>query len=130
MAVLYPMCGQCSASQPLSPGLTAMRYKSLAEKAQKVKDSEKIIRKSGSVHQLQETLYRKLDIAHFKLEGPRQPREKPERPPHALPPGCGGHCHQSHIYRLRAQARDALETLPGHQSERFVKALRDLAHGN
>jgi hypothetical protein len=107
---------------------TAMRYKSLAEKSRKVKDSDRIITKSTSAHQLQETLYRKLDIVHYKLEGPRQPRERMEDiPPNALPPGCGGHRHQSHIYRLRAQARDAMGSLAAGHSRRFVKALQNLA---
>ena len=108
--------------------VTAIRYKSLAEKSQKIKNPAKTIGKSTSAFHLREAIYKELGILHYKLDRPRRPRCKYGRASSLPRPGQGEHRHQSFIYRLRAQTRDALESLPDKPAQRFVNALANLAN--
>ena len=110
---------------------TAMRYKSLAEKVMQVKESkrrEAFIAKSETIHELQESLYRHLGIAHYPLE---EPRTKGEVSPYALQrPGQGRNHNQSLIYRIRSRTHDALRVLPprtSKEAKRFITAFQVLA---
>jgi len=104
---------------------TAMRYKSLAEKAQKSTKGKEFVGKCESLFDLQESLYKDLDIAHFELEKARLPRRM-----HRLADwrvGRGEPLYPSLVRDLRHHARDALRSLSGSASRRFVDALQNLA---
>ena len=104
---------------------TAMRYKSLAEKVQKSAKGKELVGKCKNLHDLQESLYKDLDIVHFELEKARLPRRM-----HRLADwrfGRGEPLYPSLVRDLRHHARDAMQNLSGTASRRFVDALQNLA---
>jgi len=104
---------------------TAMRYKSLAEKAQKSKKGREFVGKCESLHDLQESLYKDLDIVHFELEKARLPRRRSRLSDWRA--GRGESRYPSLVRELRHHAHDAMRSLPGGASRRFVDALQNLA---
>ena len=115
---------------------TAMRYKSLAGKSLKSLKGKTLIAKCATLHALQESLYKDLDIVHFRLEKPRIKRERPVR--HNLwYPGQGRNPYQSLIFAVRTQTRDALRAFhasrvpippPSREAQRLAASFLALAN--
>jgi len=104
---------------------TAMRYKSLAEKAKKSKKGEGFVGKCKSIYDLQESLYKDLGIIHTPPDNPREGRKASLGP--LRRPGQGRAPYQSFIYAMRSRALGALRALPSREAKRFVAAFLSLA---
>ena len=104
---------------------TAMRYKSLAEKARKSRKGEGFVEKCKSIYDLQESLYKDLGIIHTPPDNPREGRRVGPDP--LRRPGQGRAPCQSFIYAMRSRALGALRALPSREAKRFIAAFLSLA---
>ena len=109
---------------------TAMRYKALAQKAQKVPTKmEQLIKKSSTICELSENLYKELKIEHYKFEKPRKPRTKLRTKglERLRQPGSGDRKLQPLIFSFRTNTRTALKKLSPEQQQQFIDSLLSLA---
>ena len=109
---------------------TAMRYKSIAQKAQNVPTkTEQFIKQSSTICDLYENLFKELKLEHYELEEPRKPRAKLrtnglER---FRQPGAGDRKLQPLIFSFRTNTRTALKKLSPEQQQQFIDSLLSLA---
>ena len=128
---------------------TAMRYKSLAQKARKApQKTPQLIQESRCINDLYGNLHKELKLRRYVLEHPRQPRRKPggqgfkqsgsvpeshkqsrSKPrSHAFRrPGSGGRKVQPLIFSIRSQAHGAIQEMTPEQRQQLVASLRSLA---
>jgi hypothetical protein len=119
---------------------TAMRYKSLAQKARRAPEkTAQFIRKSPNVCDLYDNRLRELKISRYELEHPRSPYSRPRAKPKDLSrladgsggrrrPGSGGGCRMTPlITSLRSKTHDAMKTMTPEQRSLLAAELRSLA---
>ena len=92
---------------------TAMRYKSIFQKAQQVprQTSSTMVKNNLTIHDLHEGLYKELKISHYKLRHPRKPPARPDA-----------------IHAFRAKARPMFRALSPEDRQRFVVSLHAFAN--
>jgi len=111
---------------------TAMRYKSLAQKAQKVEKDhvEAFIKQSSNIGDLSENLHKELKLEHFKLEKPRSPRTKSKvkdtRPSRRKKPLKQRKRKNPLISLIRTRIRASLKKMLPEQQQDFVDLLHSL----
>jgi len=107
---------------PLIGYKTAMRYKTLAQKAQKVADSKSFIQQSPPIYKLEKSFNSTLQIEHIPLSRPRPPPRQWNHAP-LVYPGSGDPALRSIIHTLRKRIVSPARLLPSPRRNRLIAAL-------
>jgi len=105
---------------------TAMRYKSIAEKARHAPDIKKALADSPNISELQESLYKSLKLRHYTLEEPREPSRKPRMTAEAQALLRDERRLRHLVTDVRYRTLHSLRSLDRGQHRNFIGALQTL----